>query len=273
MHGRPAPARWSGSRPRLRMARPPALTFVLLLAVAGCQEVEPTPTPDVSESVRPGATATPASPTTPDVPLAGARADSDTVTVLFYGDSLTAGYGLQRPDEDAYPALVGDEIAEAGVPVRVVNAGSSGETSAGGLGRIEWTLRQTTPDVFVLALGANDGLRGLDPAAMRENLEGILDRVRAAAPGVRLVVAGMEALPNMGADYTDRFRAVFPEVARDYDAAFIPFLLDGVAGVPRLNQPDGVHPTPAGQRIIARTVGEVVVPLARAEHEGGAARS
>ena len=248
------------------MARRPALAFVLLLAVAGCQEVEPTPTPDVSESVRPEATATPDSRTTPDVPFADARADSDTVTVLFYGDSLTAGYGLERPDEDAYPALVGDQIAEAGVPVRAVNAGNSGETSAGGLGRIEWTLRQTTPDVFVLALGANDGLRGLDPASMRENLAAILDRVREAAPGARLVVAGMEAPPNMGADYADRFRAVFAGVAEAYDAAFVPFLLDDVAGVPRLNQPDGVHPTPAGQRVMARTVGEVVVPLARAEY-------
>ena len=245
----------------------PALLALLVGALAGCQEVEPTPAPDLRESVRPGATATPASPTTPDVPLADARADSDTVTVLFYGDSLTAGYGLARPDEDAYPALVGEAVAEAGVPVRVVNAGNSGETSAGGLGRIEWTLRQTTPDVFVLALGANDGLRGIDPEAMRENLSGILDRVRAAAPGARLVVAGMEALPNMGADYTDRFRAVFPEVAEAHDAAFVPFLLDGVAGVPRLNQPDGVHPTAAGQRIMAGTVAETVVPLAREAYE------
>ena len=250
------------------MAPRPALAFVLLLAVAGCQEVEPTPVPDIDESVRPGATATPESRTTPDVPFADARADSDTVTVLFYGDSLTAGYGLQRPDQDAYPALVGDRIAEAGVPVRVVNAGVSGETSAGGLGRIEWALRQTTPDVFVLALGANDGLRGTDPGATRENLSAILARVREAAPGARLVVAGMEALPNMGADYGDRFRAVFPAVADAYDAAFVPFLLEDVAGVARLNQPDGVHPTAEGQRIIARTVGEVVVPLARAEYEG-----
>ena len=247
--------------------RPALILLALALAAAGCQEVEPTPMPDVSESVRPGATATPASPTTPDVPLADAAADSDTVTVLFYGDSLTAGYGLARPDQDAYPALVGDEIAEAGVPVRVVNAGNSGETSAGGLGRIEWTLRQTTPDVFVLALGANDGLRGISTEAMRDNLGGILDRVREAAPGARLVVAGMEALPNMGADYTGRFRAVFPEVAEAYDAAFVPFLLDGVAGIPALNQPDGVHPTVEGQRIMARTVGEVVVPLARSEYD------
>lgn len=247
------------------MALRPALAALLVVAAAGCQD--DVPTRDVDRRAPPGATATPPSRTTPDVPLAGARADSDTVTVLFYGDSLTAGYGLARPDEDAYPALVGAQLAEAGVPVRVVNAGNSGETSAGGLGRIEWTLRQTTPDVFVLALGANDGLRGIDPESMRGNLEGILDHVREAAPGARVVVAGMEALPNMGADYADRFRSVFPEVAEQYDAAFVPFLLDGVAGIPRLNQADGVHPTPEGQRIIARTVGETVVPLAQAEYE------
>ena len=235
-----------------------------LLTVVGCQEVEPDSTPDPSEAVQPSATATPESRTTPDVPLADA--DSDSLVVVFFGDSLTAGYGLDTPN-DAYPALVGQEIAEAGVPVRVVNAGVSGETSAGGLGRIDWALRQTTPDVFVLALGANDGLRGVDPGATEENLNAILARVREAAPGARLVVAGMEALPNMGEAYTDRFRAVFPAVAEANDAALIPFLLEDVAGVGRLNQGDGVHPTAEGQRIVARTVGEVVVPLVREAYE------
>ena len=211
-------------------------------------------------------TATPESATTPDRPLADAAsaAESDTVTVLFFGDSLTAGYGLPDPDL-AYPALVGEQIRAAGVPVRVVNAGVSGETSAGGKGRIAWALRQTTPDVFVLALGANDGLRGTDPAATRANLDAILDAVEEAAPDARLVVAGMEALPNYGADYGARFREVFPAVAQAHDAALVPFLLEDVAGVRRLNQPDGVHPTAEGQRIIAETVGRVVVPLARRE--------
>ena len=236
---------------------------IAAVALAGCQQVEPDPGPDVSDAVRPGATATPASPTTPDVPLADARAE-DEVVVVFFGDSLTAGYGLADPDATAYPALVGDEIREAGVPVRVVNAGVSGETTAGGLGRIDWVLRQDTPDVFVLALGANDGLRGVDPASTADNLEAILDRVREAAPEARLVLTGMEALPNMGADYRDRFRDVFPAVAAATDAAFVPFLLEDVAGVSRLNQPDGVHPTAEGQRIMAGTVGEVVVPLATA---------
>ena len=235
-----------------------------LVVLAGCQEVEPDPMPDMSESVLPGATATPESRTTPDRPLAPAAPESDTLVVLFFGDSLTAGYGLPDPDL-AYPALVGEMIEETGTPVRVVNAGVSGETSAGGKGRIAWALRQNTPDVFVLALGANDGLRGTDPAATKANLNAILEAVKEAAPDARLVVAGMEALPNYGADYGRRFRAVFPAVAERHGAALVPFLLEGVAGQPGLNQADGVHPTAQGQRIMAETVGKVVVPLARAE--------
>ena len=236
------------------------LMLSALALLAGCQEVDPDPGPDVADAVRPDATASPESSTTPDVPEAAA--DASAVTILFFGDSLTAGYGLSDPAL-AYPALVGARLEEAGVPVEVVNAGVSGETSAGGRGRIDWALRQTTPDVFVLALGANDGLRGVDPAATRANLDAILDAVEAAAPDARLVVAGMEALPNYGADYTERFRAVFPAVAEAHGAALVPFLLEGVAGVARLNQDDGVHPTAEGQRIVAETVAETVVPLAR----------
>lgn len=236
-----------------------ALVLSLALVTAACQEVEPDPGPTTPA---PPAAPTPSEPTPP----APTEATSDTVVVLFFGDSLTAGYGLANPDADAYPALVGERVAEAGVPVRVVNGGVSGETSAGGLGRIRWALRQNRPDVFVLALGANDGLRGVDPASTQETLGAILEAVREAAPDARLVVAGMEALPNMGTDYTGRFRAVFPAVAEAYDAAFVPFLLEDVAGVARLNQGDGVHPTPEGHRIMAETVAEVVVPLAREAH-------
>ena len=238
-----------------------ALVLALALAAVGCQEADPAPASGLDQAAPPSATATPESATTPDVPFP--EAATDTVVVLFFGDSLTAGYGLADPDADAYPALVGAQIAEAGVPVRAVNAGVSGETSAGGRGRIAWALRQSRPDVFVLALGANDGLRGVDPASTQENLGAILEAVREAAPDARLVVAGMEALPNMGADYTGRFRAVFPAVAEAHGAALVPFLLDGVAGVPALNQPDGVHPTAEGQRVVAETVAETVVPLAR----------
>ena len=227
----------------------------LLVVLAGCRGAEPAPDP---LPTAPDNTAAPASATTPDQPVPA----SDTLTVVFFGDSLTAGYGLASPDL-AYPALVGARLEAAGVPARVVNAGVSGETSAGGLSRVAWALRQTPPDVFVLALGANDGLRGIDPAVTRDNLGAILDAVEAAAPDARLVVAGMEALPNYGEDYGSRFRAVFPAVAEAHGAALVPFLLDGVAGVAALNQPDGVHPTAEGQRVLAETVAEVLVPVAR----------
>ena len=227
----------------------------LLVVLAGCRGAEPAPD---APPTAPDNTATPASATTPDQPVPA----SDTLTVVFFGDSLTAGYGLASPDL-AYPALVGARLEAAGVPARVVNAGVSGETSAGGLSRVTWALRQTPPDVFVLALGANDGLRGIDPAVTRDNLGAILDAVEAAAPDARLVVAGMEALPNYGEDYGSRFRAVFPAVAEAHGAALVPFLLDGVAGVAALNQPDGVHPTAEGQRVLAETVAEVLVPVAR----------
>ncbi len=205
--------------------------------------------------------ATPA-PTSAAPPRASApTAESDSVVVVFFGDSLTAGYGLANPGAEAYPALIGDSLAALGVPARVVNAGNSGETSAGGLRRVDWVLSRTTPDVFVLALGANDGLRGQDVAAMEQNLTAILDKVKATAPRARLVVAGVEALPNYGVDYTAAFRAVFPRVAEQAGADLVPFLLDGVAGVASLNQGDQVHPTAAGARILARTVSSVVIPV------------
>ena len=233
------------------------LAPLLLLLALGCSDAD---APDAPPRAPAGPTAPSSAAAEPDGPR---PADDSTLTVLFFGDSLTAGYGLPDPDL-AYPALVGARLEEAlGVPVEAVNAGNSGETSAGGLGRIRWVLRQTTPDVFVLALGANDGLRTVDPDATRDNLSAILDAVEAAAPDAQLVVAGMEALPNYGADYTGRFRAVFPAVAEAHGAALIPFLLEGVAGQPRLNQSDGVHPTAEGQRVIADTVVEVALPVAR----------
>ncbi len=225
-----------------------------LLGTAGCAS------PD---SDAPPTEAAPSTTTTAPADAARDEASSDSVTVVFFGDSLTAGYGLATPQREAYPALVGDALAEAGVPARVVNLGVSGETSAGGRSRAAWALARTRPDVFVLALGANDGLRGVDPSATRENLAAILDAARKAAPEARLVVLGMEALPNYGADYTERFRAVFPAVAEQYGARLVPFFLAGVAGVRALNQADGVHPTAAGQRRVAATVASTVVDAAR----------
>ena len=236
-----------------------AFALSLLLLAAGCAEPEAPPPPG-GPLAEPGATATPPADTTPDAP---AVADS-AVTVLFFGDSLTAGYGLDDPDADAYPALVGARLDSLGIPARVVNAGNSGETSAGGLRRIDWVLARTTPDVFVLGLGANDGLRGTSVAAMQDNLEAIFDKVRAASPDAELVLLGMESLPNMGAAYTAEYRAAFPAVAQAAGARRVPFLLDGVAGQAALNQPDGVHPTPEGHRLMAETVAPTVVEAAQA---------
>lgn len=180
--------------------------------------------------------------------------------VLFLGTSLTAGLGL--PAEQAYPALIQAKIDSAGLGFRVVNAGVSGETSAGGLRRIDWLLRQPVA-VLVLELGANDMLRGQDVTAMRSNLQRIIDRTRSVHPEARIVIAGMEAAPNLGEPYASQFASTFVELAEENGAALIPFLLDGVAGVPEFNQPDGNHPTAQGQSIVADNVWVVLEPLLR----------
>ncbi len=180
--------------------------------------------------------------------------------ILFLGTSLTAGYGLDP--SQAYPALVEARIRSGGLPYRVVNAGVSGETSAGARRRIDWLLRQKIA-VLVVETGANDGLRAQDPASTRENIQAIFDRVRLQTPPPKLVLAGMQALPNYGREYAARFRALYPELAEANRAVLIPFLLEGVAGVPRLNQEDGVHPTAEGHRIIAEAVWKALAPLLR----------
>jgi acyl-CoA thioesterase-1 len=192
--------------------------------------------------------------------LAGALRAADLKTVVFFGDSLTAGHGLDDPANDAYPALIQQKIEAAGLKWRVVNAGLSGETSAAGLRRVDWILRQPI-DLFVLALGANDGLRGIDPAVMRANLQGIIDKVRAKYPAATILLAGMMLPPSMGEDYARSFRDVFPALAEKNHLPFLPFLLDGVGGVAALNQGDGIHPTPRGHAVIAETVWRVLKPL------------
>jgi acyl-CoA thioesterase-1 len=181
-------------------------------------------------------------------------------TLLFFGDSLTAGAGLEDPLAQAFPALIEKKIHDAGLAWRVVNAGLSGETSAGGLRRVDWILRQRV-DVFVLELGGNDGLRGVPPGTTRANLQAIIDRVRAKSPDTKIVLAGIAAPPNMGAEFTRAFAAIFPELAAKNGVALIPFLLEGVAGRPELNQPDGIHPTDKGHGIVAETVWKIVRPL------------
>jgi acyl-CoA thioesterase-1 len=181
-------------------------------------------------------------------------------TVVFFGDSLTAGYGLANPGADAYPALIQEKIRATGLDWKVVNAGLSGETTAGGLRRVDWILRQPV-DLFVLALGANDGLRGISPAVSRTNLQQIVDRVRARYPQATIVVAGMQMPPQLGADFAREFGALFPELARKNDATLIPFLLEGVGGVLRYNLDDRIHPNPAGHKLIAETVWKALRPL------------
>jgi acyl-CoA thioesterase I len=186
----------------------------------------------------------------------GQRAEAG--TILFVGTSLTAGYGVG--EDVAYPAVIQQKIDSAGLPFQVVNAGISGETSAGGLRRIDWSLQQPI-DVLVLELGANDGLRGLDPAAMRSNLDEIMRRTRSRHPDADIVLVGMEAPPNLGADYTTRFRQVFVDLAQEYRAVLVPFLLEGVAGEPTLNIDDGIHPNPRGHRLLAETVWRQLQPV------------
>lgn len=185
---------------------------------------------------------------------------AETRTIVFFGDSLTAGYGLGNPAAEAYPALIQQKIDHERLPWRTVNAGLSGETSAGGLRRVDWILRQPV-DVFVLALGANDGLRGISPTVTRSNLQQILERVRARNPKAKLVVAGMQMPLAMGADFAREFQAVFPAVAEKFDATLIPFLLDDVGGRLELNQPDRIHPNPAGHERIAETVWKTLQSL------------
>ena len=184
-----------------------------------------------------------------------AAAEAEPPRVVFLGTSLTAGYGLD-PSE-AYPALLQERIAAAGLPHRVVNAGVSGETSAGALRRLDWLLRQPF-DVLVVETGANDMLRGADVSSTRANLEAVVSRVRAGRPEARIVLLGMRAMPNLGLSYGRGFARMYEEVAREHDLAFVPFLLEDVAGEPEMNLPDGIHPNTQGQRRLADTVWKVL---------------
>lgn len=183
-------------------------------------------------------------------------------TLLFYGDSLTAGYGLDDPSTQAFPALIQQKIDAAHLPWRVVNAGLSGDTTSGGLRRLDWVLRGPV-DLFVLELGANDGLRGLSLDLIRNNLQAIGDRLKNRRPDARLILAGMRMPDNMG-DYAAAFDRIFPELAAANDWPLIPFLLDGVGGVPDMNLADGIHPNPAGHDRIAATLWPFLEPFLRA---------
>ncbi len=178
--------------------------------------------------------------------------------ILFFGDSLTAGYGLSP--EEAFPALVEKSMIKSGKAVRVVNAGLSGETSAGGLSRIDWILRQPI-DLFVLELGGNDGLRGLPLDQTRKNLQTIIDKLRIKYPSCKIVLAGMMVPPNMGKEYSSSFQRLYRELAKKNNAVLIPFLLEGVGGIEKLNQADGIHPNAEGHKIVASNLVKVLSPL------------
>jgi acyl-CoA thioesterase-1 len=182
--------------------------------------------------------------------------------VVFLGTSLTAGNGLDA--SEAYPALIQQKIDSAALPFEAVNAGVSGETSAGALRRIDWLLKEP-PAVLVIETGANDGLRGQDVDSLEANIQAIVDRANALTPRPRIVLVGMRMLSNYGADYIRRFAGVYPELAKRNGLPLVPFLLEGVAGVDSLNQPDQIHPTAAGQRVVAETVWRTLEPVLRSD--------
>lgn len=202
----------------------------LVLSLGGCNEKESPP---------------PAPP-----PPADAAEPEAIGTIVAVGDSLTAGYGLA--EEDAYPAQLARKLTAAGLPCRVINAGISGETSSGVVSRIQWVIDSLEPDIVILATGANDGLRGIDPALTRENLRRTIRVLK--DNGIIVVLAGMQMVRNMGRQYTAAFAEIFPQVAAAEAVALIPFFLEGVAGEPHLNQADGIHPTAAGYAMVAETV-------------------
>jgi len=178
--------------------------------------------------------------------------------VLFFGTSLTAGYGLDP--SQAFPALIEKKARDEGVPIKVVNAGLSGETTAGAVRRIDWVLR-TPADLVVIEGGANDALRGLSPDAARANLERLIAAVREKQPRARIALIQMEAPPNYGRAYTQSFRSIYSDVAKKQNIPLLPFLLEGVAGITRLNQADGVHPNLSGERIVAENVWRGLKPI------------
>lgn len=233
------------------------LSLLVSLTLAACSGgSDSTP----AES-RAGVDSTMVVPSDSMVPSDAAAASEAGPRVVFLGTSLTAGMGLASPEE-AYVAVLDSMADAAGLPMDAVNAGVSGETSAGGLRRLDWVLRQPL-DVLVLELGANDGLRGQPVEALEANLLEIIHRTRTRHPEARILLTGMEAPPNLGERYTSAFRAVFSGVADSADTELVPFLLDGVAGVPELNQSDRIHPTAQGHRRIAETVWPYLEPLVR----------
>lgn len=238
---------------------------VLVLSTLHCPAPDSARTPSAGEAGAVGPVDARPSIKTAEVAATSKAAPASVPTerpaIVFLGTSLTAGLGL--PESEAYPALIQSRLDAAGLDYRVVNAGVSGDTSAGGLRRLDWLLRLPVA-VLVLELGANDMLRGQPPDAVEDNLGAILERTREAHPDVRFVVAGMRAAPNLGRDYTEAFDEVYPRIAERFDAALVPFLLEDVAARPELNQIDGIHPTAQGHALIADRVWQTLEPVLQA---------
>jgi acyl-CoA thioesterase I len=184
---------------------------------------------------------------------------SSSKKIVFFGDSLTAGLGLEDV-KDAYPGVIQDKIDDLKLDYSVVNLGVSGETTSGGLNRIDWVLKEE-PTIFILELGANDGLRGVPLEKTKENLQGIIDAVKNKYPSTKIILAGMQLPPNMGQTYTTEFKNLFVSLAKKNDLYLIPFLLENVGGIPALNQADGIHPTKEGHKILAINVWNVLKPI------------
>jgi acyl-CoA thioesterase-1 len=225
-----------------------AITFAFAAAIAACGRPEAVKDERIDAAVAPAAPA----------------AASSRARIVCLGDSLTAGLGL--PIEQSYPSLLQQRVDAKGLKYEVVNAGVSGDTSAGGLSRLDWAL-QGDVRILIVALGGNDGLRGLPPDALKRNLAEIIER--AQARHIRVILAGMEAPPNYGPQYLVSFHKVYPALASEYHVPLVPFLLQNVAGVDRLNQPDGIHPTAEGARIVADNVWAVLEPIAESEARSG----
>lgn len=191
-------------------------------------------------------------------PTPAAAGDAPKKTIVFLGDSLSAGLGVKP--EQAFPALLQEKIRERGWTSEVINAGLSGDTTAGGLRRLDWLLQRNI-DLLVIELGGNDGLRGLPVRSIKTNIQGMIDKARAKNPAVKIVIAGMQMPPNVGAGYVAEFRQVFFDVAQENQAAMIPFLLEGVGGLRELNQADMIHPNAAGHKVVAEVIWKTLEPL------------
>ena len=228
-----------------------SLLFPLLMLLIACQTAtEPVP-------------AAPVAPTPTSTPTAPSPAATASPRIVFFGNSLTAAYGLEP--EQGFVALVDERLRAAGHDYEVVNAGLSGETTTGGLDRIDWVLRQPV-DIFVLELGGNDGLRGTDPTLTERNLDAMINKVLDKYPEATVLLAGMQAPPNMGTEFATAFKSIYPRLAAKYERVeLIPFLLEDVGGVPSLNLPDGIHPNVAGQKLLARNVWAVLEEVVEGE--------